>query len=696
MIPDLAQRRQLARRVSWWCLLAMVFLVPLVMSDFSVPGVADRLSFSSVELVKLSLVMFLGLISLAAWAWDLLRRGGEIRHTPVDWLILAWLVWVGVTTITSIHWPTALMGTQGRFEGLATFIVYALIYFLALQFTDNKGHLFTLARVLFWSSAIVSVYGLLQYAGVVSLPEDLPWNETNRAFSTYGNPNILGGFLIFPLTIALGLALRERHTVWRLVYWVGFGVNGLALLVSFTRGAWIGGAAGIVLLGVIAWRQRTGMRRVDWIPTGVFGAAAVALVVRSLSSSGEVTNVAKRLASIFDFGSGSGQTRTEIWQAAAEAIKDRPLFGWGSDTFGLVFSKFKPAEYVRDAGGASGADNAHDYPLHLAAGLGIVGALLFGAIWIWAGIRSFKTVFARSGGPDRILIGAFWAAAAGYLLHLVFGISVPGTSFLLWIALAVVLAPTARAVTLPARKLGTVTAALLALLAGAVIAGQGIVLAADRQYVVATEDFSTHTVAERSTAADRALAFNPLVSQHHSAAGAARFEQMGADAASLARAQERSEGSEAEAEALRHSFALTVSAYDEAIDFTPLDYANYVNLASVYILAGGTLDPSYYQDAIDTAIRGLQVMPLGTDVRERQAEALVALGKTEEAAEILEYIVELDPADGSAALALAELYQRSGRTDEALALLRSVEARAPGQPGVAAAIKALEMGGILP
>jgi NADH-quinone oxidoreductase subunit H len=44
---------------------------------------------------------------------------------------------------------------------------------------------------------IVAGYGLLQFAGL----EFVQWGtlpfETNRAFSTYGNPDLLGGFLIF-------------------------------------------------------------------------------------------------------------------------------------------------------------------------------------------------------------------------------------------------------------------------------------------------------------------------------------------------------------------------------------------------------------------------------------------------------------------------------------------------------------------
>ena len=82
-------------------------------------------------------------------------------------------------------------------------------------------------------------------------------------------------------------------------------------------------------------------------------------------------NFALRFASIFETGEGSGLTRTEIWQAAIKAITSSPMrfiFGWGADTFRLVFPKFKPLAYTHDAGYLSVADNVHDYPLQLAAG----------------------------------------------------------------------------------------------------------------------------------------------------------------------------------------------------------------------------------------------------------------------------------------------------------------------------------------
>lgn len=167
-------KTSVSRRIAWWSFLAMVFVVPLAMSDFALPGAQGRLSFSSVEMVKLSLIILLTLVCLGAWAYDLLRNGGEVRHTPVDWLVLGWLIWAAVTTATSVHWQTAFMGAQGRQEGLVTFMTYAAVYFLALQLVGESGRVLRLAQTVFWSSAIVAAYGLLQYAGLIAPPPTCP------------------------------------------------------------------------------------------------------------------------------------------------------------------------------------------------------------------------------------------------------------------------------------------------------------------------------------------------------------------------------------------------------------------------------------------------------------------------------------------------------------------------------------------
>ena len=676
-----------ARRVAWWALLATVFVVPVAMGNLTFLGMSMPLTFDSFDVVKMSLLRVLTLIALGAWGWDMLRRGGTLRRTPVDWVILAFLAWVALTTVTSVHWPTALFGKPRRYEGLLTFVNYAVLYFLVLQFVDSARRLLRLTQVLFWSSVVVACYGLLQYAGL----DPVTWGalpfEPNRAFSTYGNPDLLGGFLIFSCAVALGLALHERRLAWRLVYWVGFGLSGLTMIVAFTRGAWIGGSVALVVLGLAAWRQGVRPLRVDWIPAGVSAALGITVVVRSLSSANEVMNFGKRLGSIFQFGSGSGQTRAEIWQAAFAAIRQRPVLGWGADTFRLVFPKFKPVTYVRDAGGASVADNAHDYPLQLATGVGIPGMLLFYGVFVWAGVRSFGTVFRRSADPARIIVAAFWAAAAGYLVQLLFGLSVTGVTFLLWTALAVVLAPTAKAVEVSVRRWGVVVAVALAAVCALGVGYQGVVLAADNVYM---RSFDAKSLPEAEAATERAVRLNPFNTTYRTSLGDIYLAQANAALDAGGRAAQQGQDTTTYADALRQGLTKARAAYKEAIAFVPDEYDNYVALADVYNLAGEAGDSTSFQSALDVGTRALEIWPYGTAIRVQMARALLGMDKVGRAQTLLEYTMRIDPSGGQAAVLLAQIYKNQGRYEEAIALLQAVEARSAGQPGVADFIRSLE------
>ena len=279
--------------------------------------------------------------------------------------------------MTSIHWPTALFGKYRRFEGLLSFINYAVVFFLMVQLVDRPARMRSLLRTLFFSGAVVMLYGALQYVGIEPVAYGkLPF-EARRSFATYGNPDLLGGFIVLMLPISIALALAEDRVAWRTAYWVGSVLTAVVWITAFTRSAWIGGGAAVIALviaglpaatqdahrGLGHGRRRCGPRRPH-------------RGGRALSSPNEVMNFFTRIKSIFQFGQGSALTRFQIWQAAIDAIKDRPIFGFGADTFRLVFPMYKPAAYVAAAGYLSVADNVHNYPLQLASALGIPGFLL--------------------------------------------------------------------------------------------------------------------------------------------------------------------------------------------------------------------------------------------------------------------------------------------------------------------------------
>lgn len=676
-----------AQSIAWWCLHGLVLIVPIIMSNWTWLGFTLPLTYDQFDIIKIFVQRALTLIAIGAWSWHLLTKGGRLRRTKIDYLILALLGWILLTSVLSIHPPTAFFGKYRRFEGFVSFVNYAAIFWLVAQFADRASRIRSLARTLFYGGVIVSVYGLMQYLGVDPVKwGNLPF-EVNRAFSTYGNPDLLGGYIIFPLAIGLALALSEEDTTWRAIYWTGFLLSVACWIVAFTRGAWIGGVVAIGLLAVVAFRHRIKLSMVDYSFAGAIGVVATVLVIVSLSAASQVMNVVARIASIFNFDDPSAASRFKIWQAAIDAIKDRPLFGFGADTFRLIFPKYKPVEYVQQVGYLSVADNVHNYPLQIASALGIPGFLLLYGTFGAAAWFSAPLVFRKHDGTERLVLAAFWAAAAGYLAHLMFGISVTGSSYLLWVSMAIVLSPLAKTVEIKPQKWGTPVAALILLLVVALSIGNVVYVRADNHYLKARV-FTQG--AARVAEVERALELNPYNDMYYTELGVAHVDTT---MALLSQSRElAAQGQDVTAlnQQAAAAFSKAETALLDAIEFSPWEYDNYVFLANLYNLAADFLDPSYGDDAIAISEKGVEVEEYGPAIRFQLARALNRAGRTDEAIEQIKYATEMDPAYVEAMLLLAEFYAAEGETQKALDAFKHALQYKPDYPGVQGQIDALE------
>ena len=685
--PGTDDTMSLAKSIAWWSLLGMVFMVPVAMSNITWLGANMPLTYDQFDIVKVFFQRVLGFTALAAWTWDIVMRGGKIRRNPVDWLILAFLAWVTLSTVLSISPPTAFFGKYRRFEGLASFINYAVIYFLVLQFADRPSRVRRLAQSLFWSGVVVAGYGVMQNLGL----EPVKWGqlpfEARRAFSTYGNPDLLGGFLMFSLPISLGLVFSEDKLKMRIVYWLGFAINIWCWIVAFTRGAWIGGLVSVPLVIFIAFRHRAQFFKVDWVPVGVVGAMAAGIVGQSLTNKSDVMNVAARFRSILDFQVGSGRSRTEIWQAALAAVKDRPILGFGPDTFRLVFPRYKPVEYVADAGYRSVADNVHNYPLQLAAGIGIVGALLMYGIFGWTAVRSAPLVFKKSEDHRRILFGAFWAACAGYLVQLMFGLSVTGNTFLLWAALGVLLAPSASVIEVEAPSWGIFVAIFGVVIAGLGIGYQLVYIQADNAYL---ETMISAQGPARVEAAKRAVSLNPFNDMYRAEVGVSYRDLMIAYLNAAQQAQSQGQDITSYMQQASDSYKAAAQSLADTIQFVPWEYDNYVFLASLHNVAGSTLNPVYYDQAIAVGLRGVEVEQYGPAIRLELSRAYDGKGETQKAIEQAKIAADMDPNYTDGWLMLASYYESDGDLTNAIATLKTYLSRDGANASALSSLKRLE------
>jgi hypothetical protein len=155
---------------------------------------------------------------------------------------------------------------------------------------------------------------------VVELADGSRWL---RSYGTLPHPNILGGWTIALMAAPLAAFLREGNARWRLLAPAALG--SVCLVLSFSRSAWLGAAAGA---GVMLTRRRL-------LPRGrILALGAVVLVSVLVTAVPLRQLVYTRLVDLsVHTEARSLRQRHLLGEEAVELITWRPLLGTGAGAF---------------------------------------------------------------------------------------------------------------------------------------------------------------------------------------------------------------------------------------------------------------------------------------------------------------------------------------------------------------------------
>ena len=381
-----------------WGLALIALTMPFYVPQATKPVLGYR--FSPVEVFTL--------VTLAAWAARTAldvgrnyRRAGALPARPhwqrADW---AALVFVGVAT-------ASLFFAQRRDVALTEWRVVilepALFYLLLRAIRPTGRELWIILDAWVLSGVLVAGYGLWQYA----TGQDLITAEGGllRLRSIYGSPNNAALYLdrLLPLLAAvplLGVALSPRR---RWVYALALLPVGLALLLTFSKGALLLGVPAGLLVVFWVWQRRAGRRTWPW----VIGAAAVGLAALGLAS--RVPALAARL----NLFGATGFFRVNLWRAAVNMAGDHPLFGVGLDNFLYAYR----GAYILDAAWQEpNLNHPHNIVLDFATRLGLVG-LLAGAWLIGEAALALRRALRRVGAAWLPVAAGLAGGLAAMLAH---------------------------------------------------------------------------------------------------------------------------------------------------------------------------------------------------------------------------------------------------------------------------------------
>ncbi|MDD5629670.1 MAG: O-antigen ligase family protein, partial [Elusimicrobia bacterium] len=370
--------------------------------------------------VKITVMQMGGAALLAMWAARLLEGGWGVFNKDDLVCLSPFLAYLLVGILSFAHAPYH-MASVDFFLRHCFFMTAALI----VIYEFDGPAMERLTDILVLTAWIAVGYGFLQFIDITWFPrgpgngiDPFIWRGAfgDRIFSTYGNPNFFADFLVIVFPILLTQYLKTRR--FSLVPLMGMLV--IDLIMTGTKGAWLGFALVIFLFGVIAFIYFPAVVA-PFRKTVVAVVAAVILVFLGYVAK----DLRARIVSV--------NFRLFTWESTWEMINTHPWIGTGVGSFPPIYPAFRrPAIFHIEGKHNTETDHSEDEYLEQLFDNGILGFGIF--IWLVlstlvVGFRSLGqlcTLFSTKDGraPPRAydLVG-YMIAFMGMLGHNCFDVS---------------------------------------------------------------------------------------------------------------------------------------------------------------------------------------------------------------------------------------------------------------------------------
>jgi O-antigen ligase len=266
--------------------------------------------------------------------------------------------------------------------------------------------------------AIIGVYAIYQNITGIDLirghrnpiqPDTFGGAVTYRARGMWDHPVRFGHSIALSLCFPAAFLL-SRYNVpkWlRAVSVAALLFAGAGLILSFTRGAWMGfGAALFVMALYIGWRY-------------VAAAAGLALVAAAILIAVS-PQVRDRFGSFTRPSADYSSTaRLDIWRANIEMFKDNPILGvgYGQNEY-LITEYYEKLGITQQDGG-----HAHNNFIQFLSGTGLAGFLTYLAFSIVALMMAHRLIRVAQGADDKWLLSMGLAAMGAQIVIHVGGLT---------------------------------------------------------------------------------------------------------------------------------------------------------------------------------------------------------------------------------------------------------------------------------
>ena len=353
----------------------VALITAIIGPNLGVPGHAEVFAFRLVAV----------LIILGIATWLLMGRGLPVPNglgMPMA-LVAGWVGWA----LVSISWA----GSTTDAIRWTTFLIISSGLMLAIPITASSRRYLSWVLGALTVAFVLSILGALAevFAGVHFPASALtPREGAFAATSFFGNQNNFATYLSLTLPYLVLLPVVARDARVRILGAAGAIVAIVFILFSGSKANLV--AVGIILVGMLVVLATDRSMRRAFVASVVVVGAALALIIPSLFGAGIVPIPEQAVAKLsfstlqaqVSSGQGSGAVRSTLLTKGIDIA---------AGTGGVGVGAGNAENTVRSENGYEGVANLHNWTLEVLVDTGVVGLVLYAALYIFMLVGCFRT-----------------------------------------------------------------------------------------------------------------------------------------------------------------------------------------------------------------------------------------------------------------------------------------------------------------
>ena len=359
-------------------------------SIFAKPLIWVTLTIAAAPVLPTMLVLALVIASmLSLLLMASITEDFKFKHYRMNGWIFAFAIVIIISSLISISMEESI-----RIAMLMT--MFVLFYFVVINVITTRKQLKMILYVMLTVGTLTAIYGIYQYkyGDVYSqawLDSEMFEDIRMRVYATLENPNVYGEYLILIIPFTISLFWTEKGWKKKMFLIATLGIMGLALILTYSRGCWLGVIIAIAILALIIDKR--------FIFLGILLLLFAPLILPD--------TIISRFTSIGNLEDTSTSYRVNIWMGTLSMLKDYWLSGVG---MGITsFNKIYPLYSYNNIK----APHSHNLFLQIMVEYGIVGFI----VMIGVMYNYFKIAIISMKAKKDIVLGGLMASMIGYLIQ---------------------------------------------------------------------------------------------------------------------------------------------------------------------------------------------------------------------------------------------------------------------------------------